>query len=159
MSNIIILPIREDFLERARLQDRDDQGQPVRHLQAAGGEPCRDVLRRARVGEPLILASYEPFDRPGPYHEYGPIFIRAEAQPETVERHVLPFGSTAEDAYLASPFALRAYSHKQDIVDARLATIEDGEEIISMFLGRPDIAFVDLRFAAYGCFACRIVTG
>ena len=53
-----IKKIREDFLQKLRIEGLDDLNQKVVYLIAQGGEPCRDVLRRARVGEELILASY-----------------------------------------------------------------------------------------------------
>lgn len=58
---IAIRPIKEDFLLKVREASLDDQNQKVVRLTAAGGEPCRDVLRRAKPGEELILASYCPF--------------------------------------------------------------------------------------------------
>ena len=74
-----LLPLRQDFLHKARVEGLDDQGQPVRRYHSTeGGEPCRDVLRRARPGEEVILASYCPYEQDGPYKEYGPIFILAE---------------------------------------------------------------------------------
>lgn len=56
-----ILPVRDDFLARARSEGIDDLGQPVERMFATGGEPCRDSFRRAEAGEALILASYCPF--------------------------------------------------------------------------------------------------
>ena len=55
--NYKITPIRSDFLIKVREAGIDDQNQPVVTQVAMGGEPCRDVLRRANVGEALILAS------------------------------------------------------------------------------------------------------
>jgi len=157
VKSIEILPIRPAFLQRARKVGLDDQGQPVRRLQAAGGEPCRDVLRPARSGEGLILASYCPFDHHGPYREYGPIFIRADSAIEPVDRHRLPLGSSEGEGYLAPSFALRAYNRNQDIVQARLVSAESALPIIHAWLGRTEVEHVDARFAAFGCFACRII--
>ena len=67
---IQIAPLPEEFLTRVRTQGIDDLGQPVKRLVSVeGGEPCRDVLRRALPGEELILASFSPFGQVGPYHE------------------------------------------------------------------------------------------
>jgi hypothetical protein len=68
---ITIAPIPIAFLNRVRHEGLDDLGQPVKRVEAQGGEPCRDVLRRAQPGEQLILASFTPFTKPGPYHEIG----------------------------------------------------------------------------------------
>ncbi len=101
-----VAPIPEEFLRGVRLEDRDALGQPVRRVRASGGEPCRDVLRRAVEGEELILASFSPFEKPGPYKEYGPIFVLAHESRETVNRDALPAGS--ESDYLRARFAIRA---------------------------------------------------
>lgn len=149
-----ILPIRPDFLDLVRNQGVDDQGQPVKRLIAEGGEPCRDVLRRARPGEALILASYCPFSEAGPYREYGPVFVLAQPSDEEVVRDQLP---TAEPQhYLRKPFVLRAYSHEQSIFDAEFVEPETADEVLQRFLALPEVAFVDARFPAYGCFSCRI---
>src|SRR5258706_13487368 len=67
---ILIRPLPDSFLDRVRQQRLDDLGQPVRRLTAKGGEPCRDILRRARPGEEIILASYCPFEAAGPFREF-----------------------------------------------------------------------------------------
>jgi len=89
--NIHIAPLPQDFLSRVRERGLDDQMQPVRrYVSTEGGEPCRDVLRRARPGEAVILASYCPFTQAGPYKEFGPVFVLAQASDEPVQRQVLP---------------------------------------------------------------------
>jgi hypothetical protein len=151
MKNIAIAPIPQPFLDRVRTQGIDDQGQPVQRLIAQGGEPCRDVLRRARAGEELILASFSPFAQAGPYREFGPVFVLANPDAEP-PRDALP----VESGYLRERFVLRAYSAKESIVDAELVTHDDAEETLERFLGRDDVAFVHARFPTYGCFALRV---
>lgn len=150
-----IAPIREDFLTRAREQGIDDLGQPVRRLVAEGGEPCRDVLRRARPGEPLILASYSPFTKPGPYKEYGPIFILAEASDEEVALDRLP-AAGGEGNYLQDRFVVRAYSEDQDMNEARLIHASELDETVANLFDSPETAFLQVRFPTAGCFAFRI---
>src|SRR5438270_2200650 len=83
---VTVAPIPAAFLNRVRLEGLDDLGQPVKRGDAQGGEPCRDVLRRARPGEKLLLASFTPFTKPGPYHEYGPVFVLEADSGEQVIR-------------------------------------------------------------------------
>jgi len=66
-TTVTMAPIPAHFLQSVRTEGIDDLGQPAKHVVATGGEPCRDVLRRAAPGEPLILASFSPFSKPGPY--------------------------------------------------------------------------------------------
>jgi hypothetical protein len=148
--NIAIPPIPAAFLRRVRTQGLDDLGQPVKHVTAEGGEPCRDVLRRARPGERLILASFTPFAKPGPYKEYGPIFVLADADTDA-SRDALPL-----DGYLRERFVIRAYSIAEEILDAELVTPGDAASTVDRFLGRDDTAFLHVRFPTYGCFALRV---
>jgi len=149
---INIAPVPAAFLDRARSEGIDALGQPVRRVVAEGGEPCRDVLRRARAGEELILASFSPFREEGPYREFGPVFILADASAEGVPRKALP----VTQGYLRDRFVLRAYSPREEILDAAMVTPAETEETIERFLANPDVAFVHARFPLYGCFACRI---
>jgi hypothetical protein len=153
-STISIPPLPTAFLDRVRFHGADDQNHPVRRLRAEGGEPCRDVLRRARPGEELILASFSPFTIPGPYKEFGPVFVLAVASDEPVRRDVLPI--EGRDRYLRDQFVIRAYSKHEEIVDAALVTPATADERLRALLDVDDVAFLHVRFPTYGCFACRI---
>lgn len=149
-----VAPLSAAFLTRVRNEGLDDLGQPVRYVTAAGGEPCRDVLRRARPGEELILASHSPFSKPGPYREFGPIFVLAKESGEEVRRDGLQAGS--ETDYLRGQFVIRAYSAEESIVDAALVDAAGAQDVVERFFARGDVAFLHARFPAYGCFACRL---
>ena len=149
-----IAPIPEEFLKQVRVEGRDALGQQVKRLRASGGEPCRDVLRRAKPGEELILASFSPFSKPGPFHEFGPIYVLANDSGERIDRDVIETGSG--ENYLRSRFAIRAYSTAEEIIDAELVEAGDAQETIERFFARPETAFIHVRFPTYGCFACRL---
>ena len=153
--NITIAPIPTPFLHRVRTEGLDDLGQPVKRVRAEGGEPCRDALRRAEPGEELILASFTPFAKSGPYKEYGPIFVLANDSGENVVRRGLP-RIGAPDDYLRAQFVIRAYSADEAILDAALVQAGETEDVVTRFFGRNDVAFLHARFPTYGCFACRI---
>jgi hypothetical protein len=148
MNEIAIAPLPLTFLDRVRSQGIDDLGQPVQRLRATGGEPCRDALRRAEPDEELILASFSPFQRAGPYREYGPVFVLAHPASSDDD----PFSN----GYLREQFVLRAYREDESIRDAVLVTRESAEETLRRFLADGETAFVHARFPTYGCFACRI---
>lgn len=147
-------PIAPAFVQKIRDTGRDDQDQAVEHLVASGGEPCRDVLRRAAPGEALILASYCPFALAGPYRELGPVFVLADPQPQAV----LPTTLAAlwECGYLKDPFVLRAYSEAERIVEGVVVSRAQAEDSLQAMLHRQAVRFVLARFAGYGCYACRI---
>lgn len=144
------------FLRRTREEGLDDLGQPIERLIAEGGEPCRDVLRRARPGEALILASHTPFTQSGPFREFGPVYLLAEASGEEVRCDRLPLPPGDETTYFGQRFVLRAYSAEQRIVAAELAEAEAAQSVMEALLSRPDTAYLQARFPTYGCFACRI---
>lgn len=150
--NINILPLPQSFLDRVRNEGLDDQGQPVkRYVSPEGGEPCRDVLRRARAGEEIILASHSPYAQSGPYKEFGPIFVLANPGDEQPSRDELPLGD-----YFRDRFVLRAYGREESIRDAAMVTGAEAPQVLERFFGDEDVAFVQARFPVYGCFACKI---
>ncbi|TQV84915.1 DUF1203 domain-containing protein [Aliikangiella coralliicola] len=151
-----IIPIRPDFLLKVRNAGIDDQNQPIEKMIAQGGEPCRDVLRRALPGEEIILASYCPFTRPGPYKEYGAVFVLAEQSSEVPDFNRLPLPSGSETDYLGDTFVVRAYSEDERIVDASLSMAGDAQKVIEQFFSNEEVHFILVRFAAYGCYAFRI---
>ena len=143
------------FLDRVRSAGVDDLAQPVKHVIAQGGEPCRDVLRRAKPGERLILASFTPFTKPGPFKEYGPIYVLGNASDEDVERDGLP-AAGLDTTYLRQQFVVRAYSEAQEIRDAAFINAPDFGATVDRFFAVPETAFLHVRFPTYGCFALRI---
>ncbi len=149
-----IVPIRSDFLFRARLEGIDDLGQPAERLTATGGEPCRDVFRRAVAGERLILASYCPFQHAGPYREYGPVFILEHEDDSAAPPEALPMEGARP--YLGPQFVLRAYSSDERIVDALLSTPREAAGHLERLFDDGGTRFVLGRMAAYGCYALRI---
>lgn len=111
-------------------------------------------LRRARRGEVLLLASYCPFTLSGPYKEYGPVYVLAQASNETLDFRTFP--AKPQRDYLGAQFVLRAYSAQERIVDARLSTPDCAQQDLQALFAADSVAFVLVRFAAYGCYACRI---
>lgn len=157
--NFKIVPIESAFLEKARSEKIDALGQPVEELfSATGGEPCRDVLRRAKPGEQLFLLSYSPFSQVGPYHEYGPIYILAQESPEqvAVDYSQLPLAGMSDSDYLQKQLVLRAYNYQEHMVEAELVTATEAKSVVERLLENPEVSFLQARFPAAGCFACRI---
>ncbi|MCO1334704.1 DUF1203 domain-containing protein [Microbulbifer sp. OS29] len=153
-----VTPICDGFLQKVREVGLDDLEQPVRQLRAQGGEPCRDVLRRARPGEKILLASYCPFTCAGPYREYGPVFVLAQPEQEFRAQKSFPLlNNNAEDYFKCGvQLVLRAYSIEEDIVSAKLVSPEQIHTGVSEYFTRDEIDFALLRFTTYGCYALRL---
>lgn len=149
-----IVPLHGRFLQTARRQRLDDQAQAVERHVATGGEPCRDVFRRANPGEAILLASYCPFELAGPYKEFGPVFMMVDGADSPTPPDSLE--ALTRNGYLGDQFVLRAYSAAERIVHGTVVTREQAEATLQDMLRRADVQFVLVRFAGYGCYACRI---
>lgn len=154
--NYRIVSLPTDYTTRLRNTGTDDLSQPVENHIANGGEPCRDVLRRANPGEELILASYCPFSQAGPYKEYGPVFILADQSQENAPAEAFTLSSMTETGYLSNTFVLKAYCKNERIIHALLVTPDNAEAILSELFQDSETAFVIARYAAYGCYSLRI---
>jgi len=152
----VIEKLREAFLYNVRVNGYDDLNQNVVKLIAKGGEPCRDVLRRAKKGEELILASYCAFELSGPYKEYGPIFILAKDSLETVDYSKLPLSKYEGFDYLPKTFVLKAYNIQEQIIKAEVTDEKKSTQLLYEYLQNDETSFVLARYAAYGCFSLKI---
>jgi hypothetical protein len=150
-----VIPLPDRFLHQVRNQGRDDLGQAVEHHTARGGEPCRDVLRGARPGEGLILASYCPFSRSGPYREYGPVYVLAEPSGETPDLSRVPLPVGEPEDYLGDQFVLRAYNSDERIIGGSLSSPERCESDLAHLFGELGADFVLIRYAVHGCYSMR----
>ena len=113
-------------------------------------------MRGAKEGEELILASYCPFTKAGPYKEYGAVFVLANPSDEVVNYTEFPLPTNTQNDYFGDYFALRAYDNDESIYDARLVTPVNAEQTIDELFAAPQVQFILARFAAYGCYALRL---
>ena len=142
--------VPSSFVDRLRATGVDDLGQPlVRITRASGGEPLRDQLRRAEPGEEILLGSHELFAQASPFREFGPVYVSAMLpRPEA-------FADVFTSGYIREECVVRAYDRRGWILQADRAGRDEARGQIETWLGDPRIGFVDARFLAYGCFACR----
>ena len=58
----------------------DAYGQvPEVHVSNGDGVPCRHCQQDVAKGERYLILAYNPFPRPQPYAETGPVFLHADA--------------------------------------------------------------------------------
>ena len=145
-----VIPLPGEFIGRIRAGGPDDFGRPAQAIEAAGGEPVRDQLRRVSSGERIFLCSYQAVALPSAFAEIGPIYVSAEPGPGAhAWRDELPPG------YFRQAFALRAYNTADEIIDATLVEPDAAPALIRQWLVRPEVSHLHARFAGHGCFACR----
>ena len=152
---MIVAPLHHDFLERLKQHNLDALNNPPIRLFAEGGEPLRDRFERATPGEEILLVSYSPQIHDSPYKEYGPIFVSKACQSRENFSLTTLIVDSAQDPYLSEQFVVKAYSEKEHIIDAEITSKADALAKTRDFLSRDNVAYVQLRFAAFGCYAAK----
>ena len=144
-----VVPLDPSLAAAIRSTRRDAAGRPVLPWRDGARHQCRACLELSREDETVLLASLTPFETVQPYAETGPVFVHerdcAFTQPEGAWPTELP----------RSP-VLRAYSAKDQIVDAALVADRPVEDVVEELLSRADVAYVHARNAAYGCYMFRV---
>jgi Protein of unknown function (DUF1203) len=136
------------------LNDHELEAIGARRVRAdeADAYPCRVSLKRAAIGEELLLLNHAHQPNPAsPYRASGPIFV---GRSETGSYHG-ELAPILRDRLLS----LRAYDDEALIVDAEVGEGEQVRALIERFLSNPRVAHVDAHFARRGCFAARIERG
>ena len=129
-----------------------DTDAPVtRHTVADSPLPCRRCLRNASIGDPLALASYDPFVVRSPYAGEGPVFVHAEGCSPFE-----PSPGVVSEQVSGRVLSVRAYDGDAMMTSA---TVLDGErfrERATELLDDPAVEFLHVHFAGPGCFAFRV---
>jgi len=150
------VPLDPQFLVSLKNRQLDAQNKSPIALIAKGGEPLRDTFMCAVAGEEILLASYSPQQQQSPYKEFGPIFVsKACKQSQKFDLSKLLSDHT-ETAYLGSKFVIKAYNDDEHIVIADIVAKATAKTKITEYLKLNGIAYVQLRFAAFGCYAAKV---
>ena len=151
-----IEPLDPQFLASLKNSQLDAQNKTPIALIAKGGEPLRDTFRCAVSGEEILLASYSPQQQQSPYKEFGPIFVsKACKQNQKFDLSTLLTDDT-EAAYLRTQFVVKAYNDDEHIVIADIVTKATAMTKITEYSELKGVAYVQLRFAAFGCYAAKV---
>jgi hypothetical protein len=131
--------------------DVDARAAGARRRIADDRSPCRRCLRDAKPGDPLVLASYDPFLVRSPYAGEGPVFVH-EAGCEPFD--AVP-GAVSEQA-TGRVLSLRAYDGEAMMTEAEVIDGERLADRASALLADERVAFLHAHFAGAGCFAFRV---
>lgn len=151
---IRFLPYDASFVATIRAGGPDAYGRPAERFASDGaGLPCRSCLRHVPKGAGALVLAARPFPEPQPYAETGPIFLCAEPCEPWEGDGVPPILRTAPD------YLLKGYSAAHRIVygTGRVVPGDEVESYAEEVLGRPEIAYIDVRSARNNCFQTRIV--
>ena len=151
MSDFIIEPIDSLVQQTLEAGATHLHGNPVETViaDASPGYPCRLSLQDARVNEEMYLFSHSPFSSANAYRETGPVFIRRDAIPASLEVNELP------ETAMARRIVVRAYNGAGRMLAATPAETTEISATIQDFLDDEAVEVVHLRATVSGCFLCE----
>src|SRR4051794_14440960 len=143
MSSFILQPLPAG--------DVDARAAGARRRIADDRSPCRRCLRDAEPGDPLVLASYDPFTVRSPYAGEGPVFVHAEG----CDPFASAPGAVCEQVH-SRVLSVRAYDADALMTSATVLPGEQFAEHAAQTLDDAAVAFLHVHFAGPGCFAFRV---
>jgi hypothetical protein len=144
-----VRPIPADVVADFRRTGRDGLGHPISTHTADGGEPLRCCLRRAVPGESIAVISYSPTPVPGPWQEYGPVFVHGHECEGRDASAGLP------DELRTGPRVLRSYRRDGSLHYDAIVVVPTGADIdepVRALVGREDVFEVHVRTLEPQCF-------
>lgn len=133
-----------DVLDHARKLAGTDEHHEL-HADSPGA-PLRCCLRKAQVGEPVVLFRHRPAAGTGPYEELGPVFVHADPCDGPASTTAFP------EAFSHAPRTLRAYTADGRIHDGEIAPPEALDETLTRLFDNPEVAEIQVRSVSHGCF-------
>jgi Protein of unknown function (DUF1203) len=116
------------------------------------GWPCRQCLRDARVGEELVLVSYDPFDASStsPYRTPSPVFLHRQP--------CHPAAPTADPPVQLTSrrLSLRAFDADDMMLGGHVVDGQDLGKVLADLFADDATVQVHVHNAAPGCFAARV---
>jgi hypothetical protein len=114
------------------------------------GYPCRQCLRDAKVGEELLLVSFDPFNLASPYRSASPIFIHRKTRIGDQDTSEIP------EQLGRRHLSVRAFDGHEMMIDAKVIQGVDLAELLSIMFAQADTSYVDIHNASRGCWAARV---
>jgi hypothetical protein len=148
------LPI-EDFAPLLRMADEALRraGVTRRIADAPNAYPCRISLEDAVPGEEVLLLTYAHQPATGAYASSGPIFVRRNATATRIALNRVP------EQQRRRLLSVRAYDSRHWLVDADVTPGTELEALIERLFAQPDVSYLQVHNARYGCYACRVDRG
>jgi hypothetical protein len=112
--------------------------------------PCRISLQVARPGESVLLLSYPVQPESSPYRSISPIFVREAATTRYVGHDKVP------EQLMPRLTSVRAFDDRHYIVAADVTPGAQLGELAERFFGRPEVSYLHVHHARWGCYVGRI---
>ena len=114
------------------------------------GFPDRIEMREAEPGESLLLVNYVHQPIASPYRAAHAVYVLEHPRQQYDRTDEIP------QVLRSRMISLRAFDDDGMIVDADLCPGAQLEAPIHRLLGQASTAYLHLRYAKFGCFACRV---
>lgn len=112
--------------------------------------PCRVTLEDALPGEQVLLLTHAHQPADSPYASSGPIFVRRNAVATRIAHNHVP------EQQRRRLLSVRAYDYRDWLVDGDVTPGTELESLIERFFARPEVSYLQVHNARYGCYACRV---
>ncbi|WP_097461352.1 DUF1203 domain-containing protein [Mangrovitalea sediminis] len=112
--------------------------------------PDRIELRDAKVGESLILVNYMHQPASTPYKASHAVYVLENPSHRYDQVNQIP------DVLLSRMISLRAFDDSDMMMGAELCEGHALERFIEKMLADENTAYIQLHYAKYGCYACRV---
>ncbi|MBS0297138.1 MAG: DUF1203 domain-containing protein [Proteobacteria bacterium] len=152
------MPFRITGLPRETFADLI--GAPEAELEARGvrrvridqphGAPCRITLDDAQPGETVLLANYTHQPADTPFRASHAVFVR-----ETPGLATFDAEGEVPPALARRTLSARAFDSGDMMIDADLVEGSGLDGFLEGWFQRPEIAYVQLHYAKWGCYAAR----
>ncbi|KAI0102280.1 hypothetical protein GGR51DRAFT_294124 [Nemania sp. FL0031] len=117
--------------------------------------PCRRCLKDSKIGDEMLLLSYDPFLGDSPYRSASPIFVHSKpaCQLASFEEE----GAVLPEQQQKRLLSVRAYDGKHMM---QVAEVVDGNRLIEackrMLSEETPAEYCHVHYGAQGCFAVRV---
>ncbi len=130
--------------------DLADRGARRYVADAKPGYPCRNTLRDAEVGEPVLLVNHVHLTGTGPYRASHAVFIREGDAGRAEVAGAVP------DFLRSRLLSVRAFDAQELMTEAAVVPGRELEGVIESLFRDPAHRYLHLHSAARGCYFCRV---
>ncbi len=114
------------------------------------GYPCRVSLEDAKIGEEVLLMTFEHHPSDSPYRASGPIFVKKNANPANLNINEVP------KMLVHRSLSLRAYDEQGMMVDASILTGTELKRSLFRMFENPKVFYIHVHNAGPGCYNCVV---
>ena len=120
--------------------------------------PCRKCLKDGKIGEQMLLLSYDPWLGDSPYRQPGPIYIHEQPKCE-LATFKDGTSTTVPEQQRRRLISVRAFDNKHMMKGGDVFHGTDLLQKAEEFFENENVEYIHVHNAIPGCFAVRIDRG